>query len=76
MKPEDVISGEEFGDKRVRDLTSEDVLDIVVEMRDTEELAMKDWVGVLDMGFLLHNYLTDEGLRLKYELIQERKKNE
>ena len=75
MKEEE-RSREEFGDKRVRDLTSEDVLDIVVEMRDMEELVLKDWVGVLDMGFLLHNYLTDEGLKKKHELVVEGLHNE
>lgn len=54
----------ELKDKKVKDLTSEEILDIVTDLRDCEELGI-EWEGVLDTGFILHNYLTDEGLSMK-----------
>ena len=67
---------EGFENKRVKDLSSSDVLDVVTSMRDTEELVEKDWVGVLDMSFMLHNYLTDAGLKKKHELLNTEKLND
>ena len=62
---------ESLENKQVKDLSSSDVLDIVTSMRDMDELVEKDWLGVLDMSFLLHNYLSDEGLKRKKALLMK-----
>ena len=58
----EVLTKEVFADKQVRDLTEDDLLDILTDMNDTGELTWAKWKRVLQARFILHNYLTDVGM--------------
>ena len=53
-----------WADKTIREMTEDDALDLLVEMRDTEQLSLTKWRRILTGEFLVHNYIDDKGLEM------------
>lgn len=60
-----------FADKKVKDLTEDDMLTIIIDMNDSGQLTWKKWKRVLQRSFVLHNYLSDEGMVKNLKMIVE-----
>jgi hypothetical protein len=53
-----------WADKTIREMNEDDALDLIVEMRDTEQLSLTKWRRILTGEFLVHNYIEDKGLEM------------
>jgi hypothetical protein len=62
-----------LADKKVKDLTEDDLLEILICMRDSDKkdrLTPKKWRGILDISFVTQNFLEEKGLEMRQEMTE------